>query len=74
MNAKGQTVQVNERDAAGFPTDSVERDVDGKLWHIREGEDPVQITDDEARAVAAEAENTRPRRRGRKSADEGDTE
>lgn len=55
---KGTTVQVAKTDAAGFPLESVERDKDGNMWHVKQDEQPVHLRDDdEVRAVFAEAEN-----------------
>jgi len=54
---KGTVQQVIRADAAGFPLDAIERDPDGQLWHVKEGDEPVAINDDDARTVAAEAEN-----------------
>lgn len=57
---KGTTVQVLATDGNGFPTDSIERDADGQLWHVSGDSDPVQVRDDEeVRAVAAEGSNRR---------------
>lgn len=54
---KGVPVQVLGTDKAGFPTNSIERDPDGQLWHVQEGEDPVKVDDDEVRSIAAEHAN-----------------
>ena len=55
---KGTTVQVARTDAAGFPLESIERDPDGYLWHVNEGQKPVLLRDEsEVRAVFAEAAN-----------------
>jgi hypothetical protein len=57
---KGTTVQVLDSDTNGFPTNSIERDPDGALWHVREGQEPVSLAnDDEARAVASEHASTK---------------
>lgn len=54
---KGTQVQVIRTDASGFALESIERDTDGLLWHVNEGKSPVRISDDDARAVSAEAAN-----------------
>lgn len=55
---KGTVQQVAKTDEAGFPLECVERDKDGVLWHVREGEAPVILRDeDEVRAVFAESSN-----------------
>lgn len=55
---KGTTQTVIRQDAAGYPLESVERDSDGQLWHVNEGQKPVLLRDDnEVRAVVAEAAN-----------------
>lgn len=56
---KGTVSQVIRTDGSGFPLEAIERDKDGNLWHVKEGEEPVQLRDDEeVRAVAAESANT----------------
>lgn len=54
---KGTTVQVVKVDDAGFPLESIERDKDGQLWHVKEGDEkPVALRDDdEVRAIFAES-------------------
>lgn len=55
---KGTTQQVLRQDSNGFPLESIERDTDGQLWHVVEGQAPTRLRDnDEARSLAAEASN-----------------
>lgn len=55
---KGTVTQVARADKAGFPLEAIERDKDGQLWHVTEGEAPVLLRDeDEVRAVFAESSN-----------------
>lgn len=59
---KGTVSQVVRTDGAGFPLESIERDKDGNLWHVKEGDAPVLLRDeDEVRAVTAEASNRHER-------------
>ena len=39
----------------GQPTAHIERDPDGQLWHVRQGEDPARVREDEVEGLVADA-------------------
>lgn len=51
---KGVQVQVLKTDANGQSTSHIERDPNGKLWHVEADKDPVQIREDEVSSIVTE--------------------
>lgn len=51
---KGVQVQILKTDANGQPTSHIERDPNGRLWHVEADKDPAQIREDEVTSLVTE--------------------
>jgi hypothetical protein len=51
---KGVQVQILKADTNGQATSHIERDPNGRLWHVEADKDPVQIREDEVSSLVTE--------------------
>lgn len=56
---KGSTVTVLRQDTNGQPLESIERDPDGQLWHVKSDGEPVRVRDDEVSSLVTEVSQQR---------------